>query len=149
MKRFDKKKKTLNRDVLLQREELEVVQVDLGDDVCVFVRQMTGRERDTFERSLYNVVDDKREKTGVRLDRHLEDFRAKLCVCTICDDAGELLLRATDFDELSKNMSAQRLEKIVNVAQRINAISEEDKEELVKNSDAGLAGNSSSDSVES
>ena len=45
-------------------------------------------------------------------------------------------------------MSAKRLEKIINVAQKLNAITEEDKEALVKNSEAVLDGNSNSDSVE-
>jgi hypothetical protein len=45
-------------------------------------------------------------------------------------------------------MSAAKLEKIINVAQEINAITEADKEALVKNSDAGQPGNSSSASAE-
>jgi hypothetical protein len=45
-------------------------------------------------------------------------------------------------------MSAAKLEKIVNVAQRLNAISQQDKEALVKNSKPGLEDSSSSGSVE-
>ena len=142
-----KGKGLLNRDRLLEKQVLEIVKVDLDDDVHVFVRQMTGRERDEFERSLVYRFKDKKGRYDY--DMRLDDYRAKLAVHTVCDDKGVLLLQSNDYQQLSANMSAARLEKIINEAQRINAITEEDKEELVKNSDAGQAGNSSSDSVES
>jgi len=43
-------------------------------------------------------------------------------------------------------MSAATLEKIVVEAQRLNKITEEAKDEQVKNSEAGVTGNSTSDS---
>lgn len=137
----------LNKQKLLEKEHLDVVKVDLGDDDWVFVRQMTGHERDAFERSLIHRFKD--VKGRYDYDMRLEDFRAKLAVHTVCDDKGNLVLQPENYQQLSKNMSALRLEKIINEAQRINAITEEDKEELVKNFDAAQGGNSSSDSVES
>ncbi len=132
----------LDRKALLTKEVLEVKKVDLGKDEFVYVRQMTGRERDLFERSLY--VMDKDNKVTTRL----EDFRAKLAVCTLCNEEGTLLLQPGDYALLSQSMSASRLEKIINVAQEMNKISEEDKEGLVKNLGAVQDGNSSSDFVE-
>jgi len=138
----------LDRKKLLEKEVLEVVQVNLGKDEFVFVRQMTGRERDRWEQSL--IKETKDEKGHVEsYERSMEDFRAKLVVNCVCDEKGTNLLQPEDFELLSQNMSARKLEKIVNVAQRLNKISEEDKEALVKNLDAGQAGNSSSDSVKS
>ena len=134
--------KTLDREALLKKEKLEVVKVDLGKDEFVFVKQMTGRERDSFERSLF--VFDKDNKVTTRMN----DFRAKLAVCTLCNENGEALLKFEDYDLLSRNMSAARLEKIVNVAQKLNAITEEDKEALVKNFEVGQADNSNSASAE-
>lgn len=132
----------LSREGLLAKEKLKVERVNLNETDYVFVRQMTGRERDIFERSLYTM--DRENKVTTRL----EDFRAKLAVCTLCDDQGKLLLQPNDYTILSQNMSASRLEKIVNAAQKLNAITEEDKEALVKNSDAGQPGFLPSDSVE-
>jgi len=137
-------KNALNRDALLKKEELEVVKVDLSKDEFVYVRQMTGRERDIWERSLYRM--EKRGKTMESVST-LEDFRAKLAVCTLCDEEGKLLLKPTDVSMLSQNMSAAKLELIINEAQKLNKISEEDKEELIKNSEDGQAVSSSSDSV--
>jgi len=137
----------LDRNSLLKKEDLSVQKVELGKDEFVFVRQMTGRERDRFEQSL--IKEEKGAKGAVEYKRSLEDFRAKLVVCTVCDETGSLLLRPTDIEVLSTSMSAARLEKIVNAAQALNNISEQDKEELVKNSEAAPSGNSTSDSVKS
>ena len=137
----------LNRDGLLKKEKLEVVKVDLGNDDFVFVKQMTGGERDKWEQSLLKPIKDhKGVVTG--FDSVTENFRAKLCVVTVCDEEGVLMLAQKDYITLSNSMSAAKLEKIVNAATKLNAISEEDKEEILKNSDAGQAGNSPSDFAE-
>lgn len=129
--------KLLDRKSLLKKEKLEIVKVELGKEEYVYVRQMTGRERDTFEQSLIKEV--KNDQGEVSYDRSLQDFRAKLAVCTLCDEAGAPLLEPEDYTQLSMSMSAARLEKIVNEAQKINKISEEDKESLTKNSGGGQA----------
>ena len=85
---------------------------------------MTGREKDHFETSL---LDKKLEKIST------EDFRAKLAVCSVCDKEGILILNPKDFAELSQNMGAKRLDIIITKAQKLNKISEKDKEEIVKN----------------
>jgi len=137
----------LTRTELLTKEELEVVKVDLGKGDFVYVRQMTGHERDLFEQSLLKKNKDSK---GVIIgyEQATEDFRAKLAVQTICDETGTLLLRANDYLVFSQSISAKKLEKIINKAQSLNAISEEDKELLVKNSDADQVGSSNSDSAE-
>jgi len=132
----------LDKSKLLEREKLQVEKVEFENGDFVYVRQMTGHERDVFERSLY-VMDGNNKPTT-----KLEDFRAKLAVVTLCDEAGKSLLEPKDFMALSNAMSAAKLEKIVNAAQKLNAITEADKEELVKNSDAVPDGNSNSDFAE-
>jgi len=108
---------------------------------------MTGHERDVFEQSLVKKI---RDKKGVvtSYEQATEDFRAKLAVMTLCDESGAPILESKDYPLLSRNMSAKRLETIINKAQELNKISEEDKEELVKNSSAVQEDGFSSDSVE-
>lgn len=138
--------KLLKREDLLKRDNLEITRVELGGGEFVFVRQMTGRERDSFEQSLIKPI--KGADNEIKsYERSMEDFRAKLAVVVLCDENGESLLQPEDYPLLSQSMSAKRLEKIVNVAQRLNKITDEDKEALIKNSDAGQPGNSSSDSA--
>jgi hypothetical protein len=136
----------LNRKKLLEKEKIEVVKVDLDDENFIFVCQMTGRARDQFERSLFDYVD--KPGGGMEVKRKMGDFRSKLLVNTICDEKGTLLLRPSDYEELSQSMSAATIDKIVEASQKLNAITEEDKEELLKNSKGGPAADSSSDSVE-
>lgn len=136
----------LNRANLLKKEPVKVVKVDLGEEEFVYVRQMSGRERDTFEQSLLKETKDK-NGTVTGYDRSLVDFRAKLAVLTICDEEGTAILQPNDYETLSINMSARRLEKIVNEAQKLNAVTDDDKEALVKNSDGDQIAASTSDSV--
>jgi len=141
----------LSRNSLLAKEKIEIVEVDLGKDdkgepQSVFVRQMSGRERDVWERSFVKEIKDNRG-TVIGHDQAFEDFRAKLAVVTVCNSEGMLILKPSDAPILSQNMSAATLEKIVNATQKLNAITEEDKEAIVKNSEADQVGNSSSDSV--
>ena len=136
----------LSRKRLLEKEELTIVKVEFENGDYVFVRQMTGHERDTFEQSLLKK---NRDAKGVitGYEQATEDFRAKLAVVTLCDEKGNLLLQQGDYLLLSKSMSAKKLEKIINEAQKLNAITEEDKENILKNSEVGQADNSGSDSV--
>ena len=135
----------LSRKELLTKEKLEVVKVNLGKGDFVYVRQMTGRERDKFEQSL--IKENKNAEGGY--EKALDDFRAKLAVVTMCDAEGNLIMEQGDYSTLSQMMSAARLEKVINKAQDLNKITEEDKEAIVKNSSDGQAVNSPSDSVES
>jgi hypothetical protein len=131
----------MDRKKLLEKEKMEVVKVEFEDGDFVYVRQMTGHERDTFEQSLLKKVRDNKG-TIVSYEQSTEDFRAKLAVVTICDEKGNTILQPNDYAMLSRSMSAKRLEKIVDQAQKLNAITEEDKELIVKNSDAVQDGSS-------
>jgi len=136
----------LDRAKLLQKEEIKILKVDLGNDNYVFVRQMSGRERDQFEQSLLKSV--KNAKGETTFEQSLDDFRAKLAVASLCDEQGVPLLTTRDIPTLSQNMTATTLDKIVSESQKLNSISETDKENILKNSVADQVGNSSSASVE-
>lgn len=135
----------LSKSDLLKVEELKKEKVDLGNGDYVFVRQMTGRERDRFEQSL--LVEKKSKSGEVSYERNLDDYRAKLVVNTICDEEGKLILTLSDASTLSQNMSAFKLEHIVNKAQALNKITEEDKQGLLGNSEGAQSEDSTSDSV--
>jgi len=138
---------TLNRNQLLAKEKVKIERVNLADGEFIFVRQMSGRTRDHFEQSLLKQVKNAKGQIET-FEQTLEDFRAKLVVATACNEEGEPLLLPEDVATLSKNMSAVTLDKIVAKVQEINKITEEDKEAMVKNSEAVQDGNSTSDSVE-
>lgn len=121
----------LTREQLLKKEELKKKKVDFGNGDYVYVRQMTGRERDRFENSL---LKEKKNRHGeITYEQATEDFRAKLAVNTLCDENGNSLLKPGDYELLSKNMSAAKLDRIAEVAQELNRITDKDKDNLVKN----------------
>jgi hypothetical protein len=134
----------LSRKDLLKKDDLQVTLVDLGNDEFVYVREMTGHDRDAFERSLRKR---KEEGEKITFEMAMEDYRAKLVVLTICDETGKSILYEEDYEILSNNMGAKRLEKIVEASQKLNAITDKDKEALVKNSSAEPTDNSNSDSA--
>lgn len=111
---------SLTRDQILKASDLktEVVRVpEWGGTVNV--RTMTGSERDRFEAEF--------------LKDRSKDFRAKLAAFTLCDPSGALLFSEEDIPALAaKSVSA--LQRVYNVALRLNAVSRDDVSELAGNS---------------
>ena len=144
--------KVLNRSFLLKKEDFKIEKVVLSsievepevkegnkvvkeavvEEQVVYVRQMTGREKDAFESSILKTSIDPVSKKQ-KVTRDLSSFRAKLAVCTVCDETGVCILKPEDAETLSVNMTGVTLDKIVEVASRLNKISEEDVEDLTKN----------------
>lgn len=137
----------LTREALLQKDDLKVEKVELSKGY-VFVREMTGHEKDVWEQSMLKQKPSGNKNKGVEYETTLEDFRAKLAVVTVCDAEGNLLFKPEDAKVLNKMMSATNMERIVTAAQKLNAISEQEKEELLKNSEADQTDSSNSNSVE-
>lgn len=132
----------LTREKLLERHKFKIEKVELGDGDFIYVRQMSGHEKDRFEQTL--LLEVKQADGSITYDRAMDDFRAKLASCTVCDEDGVLLLSPDDAAVLSRNITAARLEVIINVAQELNKITQSEKEKMVKNSDADRNGNSTS-----
>lgn len=113
----------LTRDAILSSQDLkkELVSVpEWGGDV--WVRAMTGGERDKFEASVV-------EQRGKKQIFHTQDIRAKLVALTVCDEDGQLLFSQPDVKALSEK-SASALQRIYEVAARLSGITEEAVEEL-------------------
>jgi len=135
----------LTREEILAKENLKIEKVDLEGDSYVYVREMTGRERENFEKSLTKVSQSPNGK--LMFKSSLEDFRAKFVVNVLCDEEGNNLLKPEDYETLSKNMSARKLEIIASAALELNKMTVQSKEEIVKNLESGLGGDSDFGSV--
>lgn len=138
----------LGKELLLSADtdfKIEKVTLSRG---FVYVREMSAFEKDVLEQSMRRVVPSGNPNKQPSFELATENFRAKLAVLTICDESGNLILSKNDATELSKSLKASDMEKIVEVAQRLNAISEEDKKDLLKNSEAAQEDGSNSSSAE-
>lgn len=119
----------LNRDQILQYSDLkkELVKVpEWGGDV--YVREMAGWERDHWEARLISA---KGNPIAI-----LENVRATLAVLTVCGEDSKPLFELSDAIDLGKK-SCGALDRILEVAQRLNKISDDDVDGIVKNSDPG------------
>jgi hypothetical protein len=137
----------LTREALLQKDDLKIEKVELSKGY-VFVREMTGHEKDIWESSMLKQKPSGNKNKPIEYETTLDDFRAKLAVVTVCDEEGNLIFKPEDVKMLNKMMSATNIEKIVTAAQRLNAISQQDRDEILKNSEADQTDNSNSDSAE-
>jgi len=102
----------------------------------VKVKALTGSERDKYE-------SDSLTGRGRNRDINLANIRARLVALTVIDDNGKPLFSSIDIAALG-GKSAKALDRIFDVAQRLSGISEEDIEELAKNSESGQSDASTS-----
>lgn len=111
----------LSRDAILDADDRVFEKVDVPEwGGAVRVSVMTGEQRDRFDSALSYMKG------------NLENVRALLCSMTIVDDSGDLLFSSVDIDALGRR-SARALERVFDVAQRINALRQSDAEAAVKN----------------
>lgn len=115
----------LNRDAILNLgNDIKIEKVELGDDF-VYLKEMTGSERDSYEQSLYNMERNK-------LQMAMDNARAKLLVKVICDEDGTLLFKSGDIQAVG-NLPSSIADKLFSKAQEMNGLSDKDVDELTKN----------------
>lgn len=120
----------LGREQILSAQDLEKELVEVKEwGGAVYVRALTGTERDAFEASMV-------DQRGKSRTINLKNLRARLCALTICDEEGNRLFSDADVEELGKK-SAAALTRVFEVAQRLSGLSQEDVEELGKPSEDG------------
>ncbi len=115
----------LTRDAILGAQDLPTIEVSIPEwGGSVFIRTMTGAERDLFE------ID---WKQNVGPGGTPQSVRARVAVATVCDEEGNLLFSKADMDVLSKKSSVP-LDRVFEAAMKHNKLTDKDVEELRKNS---------------
>jgi hypothetical protein len=126
-------KKFLGRDAILAVQDIPQRELFIPEwDTWVLVRGLSGKERDEYETSIM-------VGKGKSRDVNMQNLRAKLIVRSVVDAAGKPLFSAQDVEELGAK-SASALEKIFDVARELSGLTEQDTEELLKNSESGQPG---------
>lgn len=117
----------LTREHIFQTNDLPTETVAVpewgGEGAAVHVRTMSGTDRDAFEQEIIEA-----RKEGAEL----VNIRARLAVKTVCDASGNRLFIDDDAEALGKK-SGMVLNRIFDVAQRLNGIGPKDVEELEGN----------------
>lgn len=96
------------------------------------VRTLTGEERDEFEEGSLVAKGKKKEIS-------LRNIRARLVELSACDETGKPVFRPGDAKRLGEK-SAAVLDRLFAAAQKLNGITDEDVEELEKNSASARSG---------
>lgn len=113
---------SLTREQILAADDSRIEAVDVPEwGGQVFVRMMSGAERDAYERAMYDKS---------KLGQLGENARAHLASLTVCDEGGNLLFSQKDVEALGRKSSAA-LERVVKVSQRLNKL--ESVEDAAKN----------------
>lgn len=131
----------LNREAILAAEDLpkEIVETPEWGG-AVYVRALTGTERDKFEGSLADQI----RPDGSVKKMDMTNIRAKLVALTVVDEDGQRIFSDADVKALG-GKSAAVLDRLFAVAQRLSGFSKEDVEELAKNSEGAQSDGSTSD----
>ena len=114
----------LTRDSILQADDLrrELVKVpEWGGEV--YVRVMTGTERDRLEQTTFA-----NRKPGDTV----QNIRAAYAAYSVCDESGTLIFTPADIVARGQKCAAA-LDRVFEVSQRLNRISAKDVEELKGN----------------
>lgn len=120
----------LSRETILAALDLQIEWVEVpewgAEGAGVFVRGLTGADRDAFEMDMI-------QGKGKKAEINLRNLRAKLVVRSAVDSndpaTAQPIFKIEDIEPLGRK-SAAALQRIYGVAQRLSGLSEEDVEEL-------------------
>ncbi|HUX01014.1 MAG TPA: hypothetical protein VMY35_08540 [Phycisphaerae bacterium] len=131
----------LSRETILGAADMPFEDVEVPEwGGAVRVRTMTGAVRDEFEQE----VQDRKRGKGRNASIDVRGMKARIVALTACDENGELLFGIDDIAALNAK-NAKALDRLFQVASRLNGLSDEDVEDLAKNSDSGPSGAPGSD----
>jgi hypothetical protein len=117
----------LTRDMILAADDLPKELVEVPEwGGSVYVRCLTGTERDAWEASVVEMGKDGKTKPN------MENLRAKLVARTLCDEDGARVFSDGDVAVLGAK-SAAAMDRLYAVAARLSKISKEDESELLGN----------------
>lgn len=126
---------SLNRDDILTADDIEIVKVDVPEwGGSVYVKGMSGTERDAFESSII-------EQRGQNYKANLTNIRAKLCAQVICDKVGGRLFTDKDIKKLGEK-SASALQRLFDIAQKLSGLGADDVDELAEELEKNPSGGS-------
>lgn len=116
----------LTKNEILSQSDRAIEMVEAPEwGGVVFVRSLSGEERDQFEASIV-------ERNGRDVRTNLRNLRARLVVLAACDESGKPIFAPGDADALGAKNAAV-LDRIFSVAQRLSGLRENDVQELAEN----------------
>lgn len=120
----------LSRDQIFAIDDSRIERVEVPEwGGHVYVRMLSGTERDAFEAATVT------RKGKGKTETNLVNMRARLAVLCVCDESGKRLFADADATALGRK-SAAALDRITDVALRLNGMTEESVEDAEGNSES-------------
>lgn len=121
--------KHLSKNDILSIDDLVVEELEIPEwNGCVFLRALTGEERDAFEAE--SIIG-----KGKNKEVNMKNLRARLIARCVVDpvDKKMPMFTKSDVEALGKK-SSKALDRIYSKATEMNGLSDDDVERLAKNS---------------
>lgn len=130
----------LSKDQILNADDRETKEVEVPEwGGSVLVRTLSGQERDKFETSMVSV-----NKRGEQ-SQNFSNLRARLVALCVVDETGNRLFASPGDVILLGNKSVVALQRVFNVCQDLNGLSDGDVDELTESFDETPSESFSSD----
>lgn len=118
----------LDRATIFSQTDYKIEKVEIPEwNGHVFVRSMTGLERDRYEASVVQ-----RSKNSSEVEVILEGARGRLVALTTCDENGNLIFEESDLKELNER-NANVLDRLFTISSRLSGLTQDDMDELTTN----------------
>lgn len=132
----------LSAEQILDAQDLVIEDVPVPEwNGTVRVKGMSGTERDRFEAGFVG-----NNMKPLPPDKALEYYRARIAAACLVEADGKKMFRSIGELKRLSDKSAEALQRVVDVANRLSGLSEEDVAELTGNSETGGDGSSTSGS---
>ena len=126
---MSKKNQILTKQAILSAKDLKKELIEVPEwGGSIYVRSLTGEERDKFEEEVFKASKNKKNSS-------LTNMRARMTVLCAVDEDGTRLFEDADIPTLGKKSGAA-LNRVFAAAQKINGWTEEEVNELAKNSES-------------
>lgn len=104
--------------------KLKTKDVELPEYGTIRIRELTGRQRDTFE---FDAA------KGQKRDNDFRKMRAKMVAASVVSEDGALMFVESDVEEVNEKVPAQVLDLLFTEILSFNNMSKEAEEEVEKN----------------
>jgi len=130
----------LSREDILNADDIKTEEIEIPEwGGSVMIKVMTGEERDHLEASMLGDKPEEKIKA-------LRNLRAKFVSICVCNEDGERLFTEADVLKIGKK-SGTALDTLLGAIRKLNGMTEEEEEEMVKNLGGILEDDSDSNSV--
>lgn len=122
--------KLLTKDSIFNRKPVfKIEEVQLGEDT-IFLRELSAKQLDATQSAMMKEV---KTSKGIDFVFDKENYRMKMVCACICDEKGTFLFDIKEHKQLAEIFTADELNKLYAVVEKLNKLSAQERDNEVKN----------------